>query len=144
MSTPETAAALALLNEQSTLALATTGPDGEPHIAPLFYLADDEFRLYWFSSPESVHSRNLEHDPRAAVTVWAATFAWQEIRGVQMRGTVRVVEDDAVKRAYVERFGLGNQFEKALAANRLYCFEPAWIRYLDNTRGFGFKCTVKG
>ncbi len=90
--------ALELLRGQSTLALATCDPDGAPRVAPLFYLADEEFRMYWFSSLRSAHSRNLKRDPRTAVTVYAATDRWQEIRGVEMRGTARVVREHALRR----------------------------------------------
>src|SRR5437763_446098 len=132
-----------LLNAQSTLALATCDADGTPGIAPLFYLPDSELRLYWFSSPASAHSRNLKRDPRASVTVFTSTANWREIRGVQMRGTVRAASDPEIRRAYIERFRLGKLPQAAMASSRLYCFEPSWIRYVDNTRGFGYTCTVE-
>ena len=135
------------MNSESTLTLATCGADGAPHAASLFYLADDDQRLFWFSSARSRHSRNLKRDPRASVTVYAATADWRKIRGVQMRGAARVVTDRDLRRtitaAYVERFHLGKIFQTLMTRSRLYCFEPCSIRYIDNTRGFGFKCTVE-
>jgi uncharacterized protein YhbP (UPF0306 family) len=140
--------ALELLEQQSTVALATGDDRGEPHCAPLFYVSDEDYRLYWFSSPRSQHSKNLKRDARAAATVYAPTDEWKEIRGLQMRGEAYVVRDRVLRRKiaerYVERFRLGGTFAPAMAATRLYCFEPSWIRYLDNTRGFGYRCTVKG
>ena len=66
---------------------------------------------------------------------------------MEMRGTARVVREHALRRGiatrYVERFGLGKNFAAVMAGSRLYCFEPSWIRYLDNTRGFGYRCTVR-
>jgi uncharacterized protein YhbP (UPF0306 family) len=136
-----------LLNSESTLTLATSGPDGAPHAAPLFYLPDRDHRLYWFSSARSLHSRNLKRDPRASVTVFAATADWRKIRGVQIQGAARAVVDPELRRtiaaAYTERFHLGKLFQTLMARSRLYCFEPCSIRYIDNTRGFGFKCTVE-
>ena len=135
-----------LLNSESTLTLATCGADGAPYAAPLFYVPDAG-RLYWFSSARSAHSRNLKRDPRASVTVYAATADWRKIRGVQMRGAARVVTDRDLRRtitaAYVERFHLGKIFQTLMTRSRLYCFEPCSIRYIDNTRGFGYKCTVE-
>jgi uncharacterized protein YhbP (UPF0306 family) len=140
--------ALDLVTGQSTLALATCDADGTLRVAPLFYLADEEFRLYWFSSARSAHSKNLKRDPQAAVAVYSPTDTWQEIRGVQMRGTARVVTGRALRREisarYMERFRLDETFAAPMAGSRLYCFEPLWIRYLDNSRGFGYRCTVKG
>jgi len=112
-----------------------------------FICRQGDLRIYWFSSARSIHSRNLKRDPRVSVTVYAATDEWKEIRGVQIRGTACAVTDRAVRRtiaaAYVERFRLGKVFQAAMARSRLYCFEPSWIRYIDNSRGFGYRCTVE-
>jgi len=136
-----------LLQSQSTLALATTAADGAPHVAPVFYLAgrpgNDALRLYWYSSARSRHSRNLQLNPAAAVTVYAPTQQWREIRGVQMRGTASVVTDPARRisfaEAYSARFRLGVEFRAVQARSRLYEFRPSWIRYLDNSIHFGYK-----
>jgi uncharacterized protein YhbP (UPF0306 family) len=132
-----------LLQQQNTLALATTSADGTPHITPLFYLAGDALRLFWFSSDASRHSRNLKRNPAAAVTVYRPTEQWREIRGVQMRGTVTVVRDparrSAMAAAYSARFQLGTAFKAVQARSRLYEFQPSWIRYLDNSIRFGYK-----
>jgi uncharacterized protein len=135
--------ALELVRSAHTLALSTTGEDGAPRIAPLFYIADEHLRLYWFSEPRSEHSRNLKRDPRAGVTVFRETSRWQEIRGAQLRGRVAVVGRRALRKAMGEefsrRFGLGVAFYAVMARCRLYCFEPEWVRVIDNSRGFGFK-----
>ncbi|MDR3717847.1 MAG: pyridoxamine 5'-phosphate oxidase family protein [Bryobacteraceae bacterium] len=133
----------ALLNSQTTLALATVAEDGSPHIAPLFYLAGEALDLCWLSSASSVHSRNLKRNPAAAVAVYSPAASWREIRGVQMRGPVTVVHERAerhrIVEAYVERFQLGALFRARIARSRIYRFQPEWIRYLDNTAHFGYK-----
>jgi uncharacterized protein len=132
-----------LIQSANTLALATCAEDGSPRIAPLFYIADAELRLYWFSDSRSEHSRSLKRDPRAAVTVFHQTSRWQEIRGLQMRGAVSAVRDRALRKSIAEqfsrRFALGPAFRPVLARSTLYCFEPEWIRLVDNTRRFGYK-----
>jgi uncharacterized protein YhbP (UPF0306 family) len=129
-----------LLKAQSTLALATTADDGSSRVAPLFYVSGDNLRVYWFSSPSSEHSANVERNGAAAVTVYPATDQWNEIRGVQMRGTVSVVSDrakrDAIEKEYAERFQLGTLFADLIARSALYVFEPAWVRYIDGIRHF--------
>jgi nitroimidazol reductase NimA-like FMN-containing flavoprotein (pyridoxamine 5'-phosphate oxidase superfamily) len=89
----------ALLKSESTLALATCCEDGAPHVAPLFYIAGENLELYWFSSPSSRHSSNLEANRAAAVTVYRPTEEWKEIRGVQMRGVVSIVAAGAQREA---------------------------------------------
>ena len=133
----------ALLKSQSTLALATTAVDGSPQIAPLFYLADQALNLYWLSSARSLHSRNLERCPSAAIAVYRPAEAWKEICGVQMRGAVAVIAASTERRqiveAYSERFKLSPLFHARIARSRLYRFQPEWVRYLDNSKGFGYK-----
>ncbi len=131
------------LQSQSTLALATADANGMPHAAPLFYFTPDGIRLYWLSSAFSRHSRNLKRSPSAAVSVYASTEDWKQIRGVQMRGAAAVVasrdERQGIVEAYCARFHLGPQFRAAITRSRLYCFQPEWVRYLDNSKGFGYK-----
>lgn len=131
----------ALLREQSTLSLATTGPHGEPWATPLFYIADADLTLYWLSSPKSLHSLNLARNPRAAASVYRSTARWREICGVQMRGTTGRIVEPARRRplleAYCRRFELGSVFRLAIRRSILYAFQPEFIRYIDNAKGFG-------
>jgi len=131
-----------LVKSQSTLAVATCSTDGSPRSAPLFYLADDDLQLYWFSSSSSEHSRNLKKNPSAAVTIYRPTEKWREIRGVQMRGTVSVVADPlrrgSIAREYADRFHLGATLRAVMSRSCLFVFRPSWARYVDNSRRFGF------
>jgi uncharacterized protein YhbP (UPF0306 family) len=135
--------ARAFLKSHGTLTLSTAGEDGAPQSAPLFYIADEQLCLYWLSSASSRHSRNLKRRPEAAVSVYTATEDWKEIRGVQMRGAVAVVEGRSERRdmieSYCARFRLDAQMNAAIARSRLYRFQPEWIRYLDNSKRFGYK-----
>jgi uncharacterized protein YhbP (UPF0306 family) len=134
------------LATETTLALSTVAKDGSPCVAPLFYLSRDGPRLFWFSSSASQHNRNLRENPRAAGTVFAHTGDWKKIRGVQMRGTAAPVSDPVLRRAiareYAGRFHLGTLFEAAIAKSTLYCFQPEWVRYIDNSRRFGYKFEI--
>ena len=59
-----------------------------------------------------------------------------------MLGAVAVVAGRrrrAIAEAYVERFRLGTLFQAAMVRSRLFVFHPRWVRYIDNSRGFGFK-----
>ncbi|MGO9316694.1 MAG: pyridoxamine 5'-phosphate oxidase family protein [Terracidiphilus sp.] len=134
---------VALLGEETTLSLATTGADGQACVASLFYIADKELSLYWLSSESSLHSLNLARTPCAAATVYRSVESWKKIRGVQLRGTVsKVTEPErraALVKTYCERFKLGRALRLALRHSALYCLQPDFFRYIDNTRGFGYK-----
>ena len=133
----------AFLNSQSTLTLATVSDRGIPHATPLFYLLHGGLQLYWVSFATSLHSLNLANSIEVSAAVYCAADRWKQIRGVQMQGTVQRVteaeERQPVLAEYVHRFDLGNLFESSISASHLYKYVPIWLRYLDNSKGFGYK-----
>jgi hypothetical protein len=135
-----------LVQSQSTLVLSTVNADGTPHATPLFYLAGAELELYWFSDASSQHSGNLGRNCGVAVAVYASTEHWKEIRGVQIRGTVEQITDRKIRRditlRYSDRFHLGRIFRLALTRSSLYVLRPSWIRYIDNSRHFGYRSEI--
>src|SRR5271157_4369401 len=133
----------ALLNEETTLSLATIGEQGQACVAPLFYIVDKELSLYWLSSESSQHSMNLSGNPCAAATVYRSVESWKKIRGVQLCGIVSKVtvpeSRDALLAAYCKRFKLGRVLLPALRLSAMYALQPDYIRYIVNARGFGYK-----
>ena len=127
----------------STMTLATTGPDGEPHAAPVYFAADHKLLFYFFSDPQSLHGLDITRDPRAAAAFYPYCFDYQDIRGVQMRGLVRLLQPgdewDAGWQLYQAKFPFVADLKAIIGRNRLYVFIPRWIRTVDNRRGFGFK-----
>ena len=139
----------AFLAEQSTLALGTVGVENAPQVAPLFFahvFADGGgLRVYWLSDPSSRHSTNLAACPKVAAAVYAPVWGWREIRGVQMEGQVtplREAEERAQGLAlYRAKFPFVTAVTFAVLVRRatLYELRVAWLRWLDNARGFGHK-----
>jgi uncharacterized protein YhbP (UPF0306 family) len=134
----------AFLRTQSTLVLASSAE--EPRATPLFYLPTDALDLFWLSSSKSRHSAQVAARQEASVAVFAPTFAWREIVGVQMEGLCAVVtgeERTPLLAAYCERFRLGTIFSMAIGQSTLYRFRPYWLRYSDNRRRFGYRFEIK-
>lgn len=135
----------AFLDAHSTLALATAGDqDGRPQVAPLFFASDEDFNLYWISSPDSRHSTNLADWDVAEAAVFTQTWEWTGIKGVQFAGTATTVtgdeERDRALRLYRDKFPFVNErFEDVIANSVLYVLRPTWLRWLDNERHFGYK-----
>jgi uncharacterized protein YhbP (UPF0306 family) len=127
----------------TTMTLATVSVDGEPHAAAVYFAADEAINLYYFSDAGSQHALDAGQDPRAAAAVHAEVGEWQEIRGLQIRGSIRVVESkqewQAAWRVYREKFPFVDGLEEVIAASKLYVFTPIWIRLVDNRQGFGYK-----
>lgn len=127
------------------MTLATSGPESEPHAAPVYFAAElrNPPRLYFFSDPESQHGRDLSQNPSAAAACYPDCRGWQDIRGLQMHGEVRLVkrgaEWDNAWACYTTKFPFVKTLKAIVARNALYVFEPNWIRLVDNRKSFGFK-----
>ena len=53
------------LVEERTVTCATLGPDGRPHLMPLWYVPERRNMLAW-TFAKSQKTRNLERDPHAS------------------------------------------------------------------------------
>jgi PPOX class probable F420-dependent enzyme len=79
----------AFLATEHTCRVATTGADGRPHVAPLWFVWDGG--ALWLNS--TVHSQrwtDLTRDPRIAVVVDAGE-RYDQLRGVELAGTATPV-----------------------------------------------------
>jgi general stress protein 26 len=84
----------AFLAEQRTIICASLGPDGWPHLAPLWHVLRGG-RVWAWTYAASQKVRNLERDPRASLQAEAGE-SYDQLRGVLLRTTVtlhRATED---------------------------------------------------
>lgn len=58
-----------------------------PWVAPVVYVVDDDFNLYWISVPECRHSQAIAQNPAVAASV-IATHDTDNERALQLTGTV--------------------------------------------------------
>ena len=91
------------LAEHRVVVCATNGPDGFPHLMPLWYvLRDGEVWAWTYAASQKV--KNLERDPRATLQVEDGE-EYQELRGVMITSDVELVRDvDAVTELGLELF----------------------------------------
>ncbi len=84
---------LAFLEEEPPhiLQVATTGADGFPHLAPMWFVVDDG-KIVFRSFTKSQKIINLMRNPKLSVLVEAG-HAYSELRGVMIRGEARLVTD---------------------------------------------------
>jgi uncharacterized protein YhbP (UPF0306 family) len=137
------------LFQVAAMTLSTIDPEIGPCAAPIYFVvrkqaaADLLWRLYFFSEAASQHAKNLLQDRRAAAAIYPEIPGWQELRGLQLRGVVNPVprgdEWELAWQAYCAKFSFVAQLQAVVARNELYAFTPAWIRLVDNRRGFAFK-----
>ncbi len=79
------------LEEPRPIQVATIGPDGSPHVAPMWYLMHEE-KVGFRSLAKSQKIVNLQRDPRLTLLAEdGETYA--ELRGVIIKGTARLIDD---------------------------------------------------
>jgi PPOX class probable F420-dependent enzyme len=79
------------LQEERVVTVATIGPNGRPHLMPLWYVAEGAVISAWtFGKSQKV--KNLERSPQATLQVEAGD-QYQELRGVMLECDVEIVRD---------------------------------------------------
>ena len=85
------------LDEQRVVTCATIGPNGRPHLMPLWYVVDGDDLIGW-TYAKSQKAKNLERDPRATLQIEAGV-QYEELRGAMMECDVELAREN------VEAFG---------------------------------------
>ena len=75
-----------VLADNLYLVLGTSDAAGRPWVSPVFFGVRDESLLYWVSSPDSRHSRNIHEQPTVAITVFDSRAAIGVGEAVYMTG----------------------------------------------------------
>ncbi len=91
----------AFLDEERVVTCATIGPNGRPHLMPLWYVVDNGLLNAWtFGKSQKV--RNLERLPQATLQIEAGRDQYTKLRGVMLECEVDILRDPAS----VEAIGL--------------------------------------
>ena len=106
------------LAEQKIVTCATIGPNGRPHLMPLWYSPSGTTMRGW-TYAKSQKAKNLERDPHATLQVEDGEL-YQELRGVMMECDVAIERDPEEVAKYglalFERFGAtGSEVEAMIA-----------------------------
>jgi PPOX class probable F420-dependent enzyme len=85
-----------------TAKLATVRADGRPHVAPVWYVVDDDGALVFNTGRSTVKGRNLVRDGRAAICVDddRPPFSF-----VMVEGVVEIIEELAQVQEWAARLG---------------------------------------
>jgi uncharacterized protein YhbP (UPF0306 family) len=136
--------ALEYLNGHKCMSLATNGQGGI-WAATVFYV-NSGFELVFMSHGDTRHARNLDSDPRVAVTISNDVTRWDEIRGIQLEGAAEIVEEpqrrDAIT-SFQRRYTFADSLWWTHTAvgrtpqQRVYRIKPFRVVFVDH----GFRAT---
>lgn len=122
------------IKRHHVLTLATISSKGEPYCAACFYAYDKERNRLIFTSDDTTrHAQQMAENSAVAIGITLETRVVGKVQGAQICGSAKR-GDEEDKKAYIKRFPYA-----ALAPLNIWAVEPTFIKYTDNTLGFGKK-----
>ena len=91
----------AFLGERVVMQCATIGPNGRPHMMPLWFVPENGTELVSWTYAKSQKAKNLERDPRATVGIETGV-QYHELRGATFECDVELEREPE----RVEGYGL--------------------------------------
>lgn len=135
--------ALAYLAAHNVMTLATAST----WAAAVFY-ANEDFTLYFVSSPGSRHAVDIAQRPSVAAAIHEDYRDWRKIRGIQLSATAHALtaaEREAALACYFRKFAfLEREASLRQALERAACYRlvPSELHWIDNAAGFGRRTRV--
>ncbi len=92
------------LESAHTLQVASIGPDGRPHLVPMWFAVDDEGRILFTTYRTSQKVRNIERDPRVTLLIEDG-IVYDELRGVMIEGEAELLDGEDATRDVMRLIG---------------------------------------
>jgi nitroimidazol reductase NimA-like FMN-containing flavoprotein (pyridoxamine 5'-phosphate oxidase superfamily) len=75
------------------MTIATVGEDGRPWVTPVYFNPDRYRHMYWISSPEAQHSRNLARRPAVTIVVFDSQVRIGDAEAVYIRAHAQEITE---------------------------------------------------
>ena len=125
---------LNFINEHHVLSLATIGEQILSSCS-LFYLFIEDETCFLFASDEATeHIKNIKQNPSVSAAIYNETIEINEIKGLQIRGTVSKAE---VK--HEELYVIKYPYAKEVKNKTIWKLSATALKYTDNSVGFAQK-----
>ena len=76
------------------MVLGTVDPSGRPRVSPVWFTMVDHQEVFWLSSPDSHHSRNIAERPEVSIVVFDSRAQPYTGQAVYLDATAARVPDD--------------------------------------------------
>ena len=93
-----------VIDRNQYLTLGTTDPDGRPRLSPVYYTPARYTDLYWVSSPDTQHSRNLAARPEAEIVIFDSAAPVGQGEAVYLGAAATEVPDQELDAVAPEAF----------------------------------------
>lgn len=85
--------AIKIIKENLYMTIAVSSKEGEPWISNLFYSYDSDYKFYWYSSKESLHSKLIRQNPKVALSIFNSTIIGDDLDGVYIKANAYEISD---------------------------------------------------
>jgi len=90
--------ARAIIDGNRYMVLGTADESGRPWVSPVYYAPSGYSELYWLSSPQAQHSRNLASRPELGIVVFDSQAPVGEGQGVYMSAVAEELDGAEAER----------------------------------------------
>src|SRR4029079_9766946 len=87
------------------MTLATLEPDGSPRLSPVYFTPARYTDLYWVSSPDAHHSRNVRELPGVEIVIFDSSVAVGHAEAVYISANAREIPREELHEVIDEAFG---------------------------------------
>jgi len=87
------------------MTLATLDPDGSPRLSPVYFTPARYTDLYWVSSPDAHHSRNLLERPHVQIVIYDSSVAVGHAEAAYLAARARMIPGEELDGVLGEAFG---------------------------------------
>ena len=126
------------------MTLATVG-DEVPYCSNIFYSWLDEYECFVFASSQSTrHGKDAIVQSAVAGSIILESKIIGKLQGLQFQGEMKLCStvdgelSKYAKRSYLKQF----PYAVAMPDLELWVLQPHFLKYTDNTLGFGKKLTL--
>ncbi|MBI5065941.1 pyridoxamine 5'-phosphate oxidase family protein [Candidatus Woesearchaeota archaeon] len=108
-----------ILEQNMLLTLSTLDKkNNQPCSSTAYYVFDNDLNLYFWTSSNAIHSKNIKQNPKVAVNIFDSSQKWGTLlKGLQMFGKCRPVNNKELLfggALYLKRFPKVIQFVKKI------------------------------
>ena len=121
------AIARAIIDSDRYMTLGTADESGQPWVSPVWYASADYRELFWVSSSEARHSRNVATRPQMSIVIFDSHAPISTGQGVYMSAVAEELTGDDLDRG-IRIFSRRSEAEGARAWAREDVTPPALYR----------------
>ena len=81
------------------MVIGTSTKDGKPWVAPVLYVHDKDYCLYFLSAVDALHAKNILNNPEVSISIFDSHQKIGFSDGIQIDGTASLVERGEIKKA---------------------------------------------